>query len=122
MIRRPPRSTVFPYTTLFRSARPAETLRLERRRLGIGSDVRCGAGAVRLAEGVPAGNQRYRLLVIHRHAAEGLANVFLGSERIRLAVRAFRIHEDEAHLHGGERIGELPVAAVTRVGEPRLLG
>src|SRR3712207_7058441 len=30
MIRRPPRSTLFPYTTLFRSAGPREELSLER--------------------------------------------------------------------------------------------
>src|SRR5258707_4551847 len=29
MIRRPPRSTLFPYTTLFRSARPGQTARFE---------------------------------------------------------------------------------------------
>src|SRR5204863_1551002 len=37
MIRRPPRSTLFPYTTLFRSANPAETNRVSsapRRRTG----------------------------------------------------------------------------------------
>ena len=32
------------------------------------------------------------------------------------------IHVDEAHLHGAERIGELPVAAVALVAEPRVLG
>src|SRR2546425_12088407 len=36
MIRRPPRSTLFPYTTLFRSlGEPVETERLERRRQGL---------------------------------------------------------------------------------------
>src|SRR3712207_7036605 len=32
MIRRPPRSTLFPYTTLFRSARPKETASISMRR------------------------------------------------------------------------------------------
>src|SRR2546430_6267110 len=32
MIRRPPRSTLFPYTTLFRSSSRARTIRLPRRR------------------------------------------------------------------------------------------
>src|SRR5258708_30304275 len=31
MIRRPPRSTLFPYTTLFRSRKPAEMSRIHRR-------------------------------------------------------------------------------------------
>ena len=75
-----------------------------------------------LAERVPAGNERHRLLVVHRHAAEGLANVPRGGDRIRVAVRPFRVHVDEAHLHGAEGIRQLPVAAVALVAEPRGLG
>ena len=45
--------------------------------------------------------------------------------RIRLAVRPIRIHVDETHLHGGERILELAVAGVAlvamRIREPNLL-
>src|SRR6266513_2069814 len=36
MIRRPPRSTLFPYTTLFRSARPGVSSRLDDRLAGDG--------------------------------------------------------------------------------------
>src|SRR3712207_7641912 len=46
MIRRPPRSTLFPYTTLFRSREPAEL---------------CGRGAHRVAHGL-------RARVEHEHA------------------------------------------------------
>src|SRR5260370_24223824 len=50
MIRRPPRSTLFPYTTLFRS--PADQLRLHRRprrvrRAGLSAPVRALSGRVR---------------------------------------------------------------------------
>src|SRR5438067_7432751 len=38
MIRRPPRSTLFPYTTLFRSGEPPGLLHLERR-LDLGADL-----------------------------------------------------------------------------------
>src|SRR5258708_8139938 len=38
MIRRPPRSTLFPYTTLFRSSKPAECS-------GCGPNPPCSAGA-----------------------------------------------------------------------------
>src|SRR5438874_8866239 len=43
MIRRPPRSTLFPYTTLFRSTVPARPCRRTRRRIdaGCGSASRC---------------------------------------------------------------------------------
>ena len=45
-----------------------------------------------------------------------------GSERIRLATGALRVHVDQAHLHGAEGIGELPGTAVALVPEPRVLG
>ena len=57
------------------AALPAEALLLERRRLGFGADVRRRARAVGLAERVAAGDERHRLLVVHRHAAERLADV-----------------------------------------------
>jgi hypothetical protein len=34
------------------------------------------------------------------------------SERVRVAVGAFGVYVDEAHLHGGERILEVALAAV----------
>ena len=45
-------------------------------------------GAVALAERVAAGDERHRLLVVHRHAGERLADVPGRGERIRVAVRA----------------------------------
>ena len=55
---------------------PAEALLLERGALGLGADVALRVGrAVGLAERVPAGDQRDGLLVVHRHAAERLADV-----------------------------------------------
>ncbi len=74
-------------------------------------------GAVRLAEGVATGDQRHGLFVIHRHAAEGFANVPGGEQRVRLAVGAFRIDVDQAHLDGGEGVLELAVPAVALIGE-----
>src|SRR5947207_7904729 len=65
MIRRPPRSTLFPYTTLFRSGADGRTrahgqARLGRRRGHVaGFDVRVGAGVAlgERAEGVQGGRQ-----------------------------------------------------------------
>ena len=73
------------------------------------------AGAVGLAEAVSAGDERNRLLVVHRHALEGLANVDGGGNRIRLEVRPIRIDVDEAHMHGSQRILEIADAAVALV-------
>ena len=75
------------------------------------------------AEAVTTRNQRNRLFIVHRHAAEGLANVSRRGNRVRLAVRPFRIHIDEAHLHGAQRIGELTLTGIARVvAQPGLLG
>ena len=71
-----------------------------------------------LAEGVPADDQRGGLLVVHRHPAEGLADVDGRGERIRIAVGPFGIDVDQAHLHGCERVGEVAFAAVAPIGEP----
>ena len=86
------------------------------------ADQRRIAGAVGLAEGVAAGDQRDGLLVVHRHAEERLADVLGRRDRIRIAVRPFRIDVDQAHLHRAERLCELAFAAVAFVAEPRALG
>ena len=97
-------------------ARPSQTLRLEIGGLGVGADVVRDAGAVRLAEAVAARDQRDGLFVVHGHAAERFADVARGGHGIRLAVGTFRIHVDEPHLHGRERVREIALARVTPVG------
>src|SRR5580700_10046076 len=78
-------------------------------------------GAVGLAEGVSAGNERHGLLIIHRHTGEGLADITCRSYRIRLSIWAFRIHIDQTHLHGAERILEVTIPGITLVRQPRAL-
>src|SRR5690606_41137241 len=63
---------------------------------------------------VTAGDERDSFLVVHGHAAEGVANIAGGSDGIGVAVGAFRIDVDQAHLHGRERVFEI---AVTRSEE-----
>lgn len=98
---------------------PAEALLLERGTLGLGADVlqRVG-GAVRLAEGVTAGDEGDGLLVVHRHAAERLADVAGGLQGVRVAVGTLGVDVDEAHLDRGERVLEVAVAGVALVAEP----
>ena len=105
-----------------KAALPAQALLLDAGSFRLGPHMFRIAGAVGLAEGVTAGDERHRLFVVHRHAGEGLADVPRRSERIRVAVRAFRIDVDQAHLHGGERILEIPVAGVALVIQPLALG
>src|SRR6516225_4806232 len=61
---------------------PAEALLLDARALGLGTDELRIACTMRLAETVAAGDERDGLLVIHRHAREGLADVLRGGDRI----------------------------------------
>ena len=63
-----------------------------------------------------------RLLVVHRHVLEGLADVPRRQGRVRVAVRPFRIHVDQAHVVGAEGALELAVLAVALIVEPRRLG
>src|SRR6185312_16151485 len=103
-------------------ALPAQTLLLERRALGLRADVLSRGRAVRLAEGVTSGNQRERLLVVHRHPAEGFADVASRLQRIGLSVRSLWVDIDQAHLDGAERPLQLAVAAVPLVAEPGVFG
>src|SRR5688572_31524992 len=64
MIRRPPRSTLFPYTTLFRSQRVGRALRRRR-------EARDAAAArVGLADGVEDGVVLVERLVLEEHRSE----------------------------------------------------
>ena len=100
---------------------PAEPLALERAALGLGTDVVGGRGTVGLAEGVAAGDEGDRLLVVHRHPAERLADVTSRRQRVGLAVGALRVDVDQTHLDGAERTGELAVVGVPLVAEPGVL-
>ena len=75
-----------------------------------------------LAEGVTTGDQRDGLFVVHRHAAEGLANVLGSGDRIGVAVRALGVDVDEAHLHGAEGFFQFALTTVALVAEPLGLG
>ena len=85
-------------------ALPADALVLDRAALGLRPDEVGVAGAVGLAEGVAAGDERHGLLVVHRHPGERVADVARGLQRVGLAVGALRVDVDQAHLHGAERV------------------
>ena len=95
---------------------PAQALRFDRGCFGLGADQLGVSCAVGFAEGMAAGHQCHGLFVVHGHAREGFAHVTARGHRIRVAVRTFRVHVDQAHLHRGQRIRELTVAGVTAVG------
>ncbi|CAB4748929.1 unannotated protein [freshwater metagenome] len=77
---------------------------------------------MRLAEGVATGDEGDGLDVVHRHAGEGLADIAGRGQRIRVAVGAFGIDVDEAHLDGCKRVREIAIAGVAGIGQPLGLG
>ena len=112
---------------------PAERLRLDGVRLWFDTHVLGRISrAVGLAEGMAAGDQRSRLFVVHRHAAERLAYGVGGRQRIRVAARTLGIDVDEAHLGGAQgriqhailvaAVGSQPLALGTPVHVFRLPG
>ena len=85
----------------FVAAHPAEPLHGDIRAFWFGTDLRCVSGAVAFAESVAAGGERDRLIVVHCHAGEGLADIAGRFQRIGIATRAFGIDVYEAHLNRG---------------------
>ncbi len=101
---------------------PAQALILDAGALGFGPHVLAGVGrAMGLAEGVAAGHQGHRLLVVHRHAGKCFAHVAGRADGVGVAVGPLGVHVDQAHLHGGQRLGQLAVAGVALVVQPLAL-
>src|SRR5262249_14815096 len=103
-------------------ALPAEALLLDAGGFRLRAHQCRIAGAVGLPEGMTAGYKRDGFLVVHRHAPERLADIARRGARTRLAVRPSRIHVDQPHLHGGERVLKVTVAAVALVRQPLAFG
>ena len=98
---------------------PAQAHFLDRGRFRFASHVLVGIRrAMGLAESVAACDERDGLFVIHRHSAEGFANVFGGSQSARIAVGTLGVDVDQTHLHGAQRIVEIAVARVALVAQP----
>ncbi|RMQ32055.1 Type II secretion system protein C [Pseudomonas syringae pv. actinidiae] len=89
---------------------PAKALLLKTGCFRLRTNVVGRASTVSLAESVTTGDQRHGLFVIHGHAAEGFADIPRRSDRVRHAFRAFRVHVDQAHLHGGQRVFQITFA------------
>src|SRR6185436_13597095 len=56
--------------------------------------------------------------VVHGHAGESFADVSRRGDGIGVAVRTFRVHIDQTHLHRSKRILEIAIAGVTLVAQP----
>src|SRR5690606_16142513 len=85
-------------------------------RFGLGANVGGIARAVGFTKGVTTGGQRHSLVVVHRHARKGFANVARRGQRVGVAVRAVGVNVNQAHLHGGQGVFQIAFAGVTAVG------
>ncbi|SIK45446.1 Uncharacterised protein [Mycobacteroides abscessus subsp. abscessus] len=103
-------------------ALPADAHLLQWGCLGVGSDQAGVSRAMRLAEGVATHNERGSLLVVHRHPAEGLADIDRSRQRIRITVRAFGIDVDQSHLYCRQRVLQVTVSGVALVAQPGVFG
>ena len=99
---------------------PAQAHLLQRRTLRRRTHQLFAAGTMGLAEGVAAGGERHGLLVVHGHAREGLAHVEPRCHRIGHAIGPLWVYVDQPHLHGGQWVFQLAIAAVALIAEPGL--
>src|SRR3712207_9002191 len=102
MIRRPPRSTLFPYTTLFRSE-PGARLRREPREGRVSTDPNCG-----VAHGDETTGPTDRVLVavfaspvaaaLVRYAAEDRKSTRLNSSHANISYAVFCLKKKKIHF------------------------
>src|SRR3989442_2691466 len=92
MIRRPPRSTLFPYTTLFRSKRCHQSQQLSTRRRGV--EVH------QLQSGRRAGPDA-RLRVGPRHGDLDRKSTRLNSSHVRISYAVFCLKKKTSTAHKG---------------------
>ncbi len=95
---------------------PAQALRFEAGCFRFRSHMGGRASPMSLAKSMTARDERHGFFVVHRHASESFADVFGCRNRIGISVWPFRVDVNQTHLHGGERIFEIPVAGITAVG------
>ena len=101
-----------------KAALPAKAHLFQRRGFRFRAHMARGAGAMALAEGMAAGDQGHGFLIIHRHARKGFANIAARGDRVRLAIRAFGVDVNQAHLHGGQRVFQNAVARIALIVQP----
>ena len=105
-----------------KAALPAEAHLLNGGGFGLGTDQSGIASAVTLAKGMATGHQGHGFLIVHGHAGKGLAHIDAGGGRVRIAVGAFRINVDQAHLHGCQGVLKVAFTGVALVAQPLFLG
>ena len=110
-------------TATAKAVGPAQALVFDACTFGLSAYVLTGVGrTVAFAKGVSARHQRHGFFVIHGHAGKGFAYVAGRRHWVWVAVGAFGVHINQAHLHGAQRLFEFALAGVALVAQPFGLG
>ena len=83
---------------------PAQALLFHACSLGFRANQCWITGTVSLTKGVTTGHQGHGLFVVHGHTGKGFAYITAGGDGIWIAVGAFWVHIDQAHLHGSQGV------------------
>ena len=97
------------------AALPAQAHLFDRRCFRFWANFVGITGPVGLTKGVTASSQGCCFIVIHRHASKGLANVTSRCQRVRVPIRAFRIHVDQPHLYRSQGVFQIAITGITAV-------
>ena len=98
---------------------PAQALLFNAGTFGLRADVLAWVGGtMAFAKGMATRGERHGFVVVHGHSGEGFSDVAGRAQRVWRAVWAFRVHIDQAHLHGSQRVLKIAITAVTLIGQP----
>ena len=86
------------------AAEPAKTHIFDIRTFWFGTNQRRITSAMSLAKGMATSHQRHGFFVIHRHPGKCFTHIMRTGQWIWIAIRAFRVHIDQAHLHSRQRM------------------
>src|SRR3712207_7650022 len=89
MIRRPPRSTLFPYTTLFRSLRPTESATVFLQQLGRGLRLAEDKACLTVLDFIGAQHQEFRFDVRFRALTGDRKSTRLNSSHANISYAVF---------------------------------
>ena len=73
---------------------------------------------MRFTECMTTCGQGDSFFVIHRHSGKCFTNIAGTCQRIGIAIRPFRIHIDQSHLHGRQRMRQIAITRITAIRQP----
>ena len=97
---------------------PAKSHLLDGCSLGFRAYMGCRTGTVAFTESMASCDKCYCLFIIHSHPGKCFPYINTGFYRIRITVRAFRVHINQTHLYCSQWILQIPFSGITFVAKP----